>query len=1167
MATIRLGAFDLVSVFAKGGQGQIWGARHREQGTRAAIKVLTAEGQRSAQTLRALQDEVLAVARLDHPSIVQIFDAGTVSKAASVQSGGLLPVGSPYLAMEYASSGSLLTLPALLPWSELRDTLLVLLDALATAHASGLVHRDLKLGNVLISSRADARPGLKLTDFGIAAIALDERDDDEFEQPVGTLRYMAPEQIRGAWRDQGPWTDLFGLGSVAWRLATGRTPFAERSGQDLIQAQLFDPPPRLPPSTPVPEGFAEWLRTMLGKRPEDRFTSATHAAYALRLLPSCGDTRPKLIEGMVDLRGQAQTSDPWEGGPVPPPRTLRQPLRSPVPRTGRTSGSVAPSLELLGTGTSLFGVRRRPLVGREREFDAVWKVLRRVATSGLSELVVLQGHRGVGTSTLMQHLCEAAAARAGATVLSLTARAGEAPGAASARLVTRWLRLAGLDATAARQRVRGRLEEGPLAPSEHRLLADDVVKLVLGDDAEIQHVSERHTVIERLLRGVVDAGVRVIAVDDAPLDEDALQLVGHLMDAPDLPPMVVIASAQIEDLGPRPFATQLLDALIDVTRASRVELAPLSTPAMRRLVNEALGLHERLAVDICALANGLPNVAVQVVGELVNANRLVLGADGFELRAGDTISLPASLVEVWAGHVAAVVAGLGDHGEDALELFAVLGSPVALDAWRTAAGELSAAAVEAVEVVAARLIELGLAAHTNEGWTCKQAAFQQHLLDRSQARGRLSTLHRCAAHTLLHSRATRQTGDAERLGLHLLNAGEAEAAVRWLVVGTAEREALGGPHAALAIAERCVEALAASTSPAHDPRRGQARLVLARLLRRTAAVERANEAVEALWLDVITFGWATQRVDVLLERACCARLVGELDRARESLHELNIAVATLPDANQRGMVLMNMAAWYDGDNDLVNARRFYEAAAACFSATGDVRERAIAWRNLADIELRAGFIDSASALFRRAHSDVAPDRAHSARCLTGLGEVARHRGDSDAARRWFERALTAAEAVSRREAIAPHVGLAKLDLSVSSWSSAHAHLLRARRAANASDDADRIAQINILRLPALAVEQSWEEWHRVLSGMPAHLPADLDLLDNAERAAALALQLDLPERAVEALRLGLKLANARGDVFAVLRLQAAVVLHASGPDASNREEPAHAEPNPTVVWT
>ncbi len=263
--------------------GEVWRAQHVGQGVQVAVKVLTSKRVRQARYWDALRNEVQAVAALSHPGIILMLDYGEVGQQDSAGSQGQLVAGSPYLVMELSSGGSLDMLQLPLSWSVLKATLMGLLDALAHAHARGVIHRDIKPANVLISGPSDVRPGLKLTDFGIAH-AVEQTRSGVLEGPSGTPYYMAPEQFEGRWRDYGPWTDLYALGVMAWKLACGTPPFHSGHFFQLAYQHINDAPPPFMPLGPVPHGFERWLLRLLSKHPAGRFQRAADAAWALSQL-------------------------------------------------------------------------------------------------------------------------------------------------------------------------------------------------------------------------------------------------------------------------------------------------------------------------------------------------------------------------------------------------------------------------------------------------------------------------------------------------------------------------------------------------------------------------------------------------------------------------------------------------------------------------------------------------------------------------------------------------------------------------------------------------------------------------------------------------------------------------------------------------------------------
>jgi serine/threonine protein kinase/tetratricopeptide (TPR) repeat protein len=275
---IQLGPFELEAVIGRGGMAEVWRGVHAKQRTPVAVKVITASRAREAKFRGAFRNEVQAAARLHHPGIVLVLDHGEVGPEHEAVSEGKLTAGSPYLAMELASWGSLDRVRTPLPFDDIARMLLALLDALAHAHARGVIHRDLKPGNVLLAAPTDPRPGLKLTDFGIAhALEADQMGADSASS--GTPHFMAPEQFMGQWRDYGPWTDLYAVGCLACVLATGTLPFQGEGAVQLAYAHLNLPPPTI--GEGMPFELSGWIHRLMQKDPADRFQRAADAGWSL----------------------------------------------------------------------------------------------------------------------------------------------------------------------------------------------------------------------------------------------------------------------------------------------------------------------------------------------------------------------------------------------------------------------------------------------------------------------------------------------------------------------------------------------------------------------------------------------------------------------------------------------------------------------------------------------------------------------------------------------------------------------------------------------------------------------------------------------------------------------------------------------------------------------
>ncbi len=264
----RVGPYEVLGPLGSGGMGEVYRARDTRLGREVALKVLPREVQEDAACLHRFRDEARTVGTLNHPNIVTLYEVGEHA-------------GAPYLVTELLAGQTLqarLGRGALLPADAVRIAREVALG-LAAAHGKGIVHRDLKPGNLFLTE--DGR--VKLLDFGIAQ-QLGPRPPGAVDSTVtasgtvvGTVAYMAPEQIRGERVDSR--ADIFGLGLILYEMLAGHRPFRGSGELELAAAILRDEPPALP--DPVLDGL---VRRCLAKAPGDRFQSAQDLAYALETL-------------------------------------------------------------------------------------------------------------------------------------------------------------------------------------------------------------------------------------------------------------------------------------------------------------------------------------------------------------------------------------------------------------------------------------------------------------------------------------------------------------------------------------------------------------------------------------------------------------------------------------------------------------------------------------------------------------------------------------------------------------------------------------------------------------------------------------------------------------------------------------------------------------------
>jgi serine/threonine protein kinase len=261
---VSLPEFDLLAELGRGGMGVVYKARHRPLNRVVALKMISDGKYASPAQRERFLIEAEAVARLRHPSIVQIYDIGEAD-------------GHPFVTLELLEGGSLADRlkGSTQPGRAAAELVGTLATAIHVAHQAGIVHRDLKPANILFD--ADGTP--KITDFGIAKRLEVEESQTETGQVIGTPSYMAPEQAQGEIRKIGPATDIYALGALLYETLTGRPPFKGASKMVTLNQVINDdvvPPSRIQP------GIARDLETIclkcLEKEPPKRYGTALELA-------------------------------------------------------------------------------------------------------------------------------------------------------------------------------------------------------------------------------------------------------------------------------------------------------------------------------------------------------------------------------------------------------------------------------------------------------------------------------------------------------------------------------------------------------------------------------------------------------------------------------------------------------------------------------------------------------------------------------------------------------------------------------------------------------------------------------------------------------------------------------------------------------------------------
>jgi Tol biopolymer transport system component/predicted Ser/Thr protein kinase len=268
----KLSHFEVAAQIGAGGMGEVYKARDTRLDRIVAIKVLPAHLADKPELRERFEREARTIASLNHPHICTLYDIGRQD-------------GTDYLVMEYLEGETLATrlLKGPLPLEQVLQYAIEISDALDKAHRKGVTHRDIKPGNVMLT-----RSGTKLLDFGLAKLKESTAPADSVSQMptlshnptaqgtlLGTIQYMAPEQVEGKNDEIDARTDIFAFGAILYEMATGKKAFEGKTNASIIGAILKDNPPPISSLQPMtPPTLDRVVTTCLAKDPDDRWQTA-----------------------------------------------------------------------------------------------------------------------------------------------------------------------------------------------------------------------------------------------------------------------------------------------------------------------------------------------------------------------------------------------------------------------------------------------------------------------------------------------------------------------------------------------------------------------------------------------------------------------------------------------------------------------------------------------------------------------------------------------------------------------------------------------------------------------------------------------------------------------------------------------------------------------------
>jgi tetratricopeptide (TPR) repeat protein len=1125
--------YRIEQLIGEGGIGQVFRARDLMTRELVALKALRPEFARDARIKRRFMREARAVARLQHPHIVRLFACGDSDDA-------------PYIAMELIEGQAL---------SEHRDqglhldTLLTVVDqtlaALAFAHARGVVHRDVKPENILVSwVDRGRRPFVKLLDFGFARVDGDQ--DIKLTQvqgdAFGTPLYMAPEQA-SAKGNVGPETDLYAIGVILFEFLSGQPPFTGAHGMAVALKHVMEPVPELRARVglALPFGLEDVVRRALEKEPRSRWRTAADMRRALSQF-SQGSEAPAVVDDADDqtMAGPngplpAPSTSPFDDGPRSDPTLVTAPVRGPV--TGAHPIPFFRGLEPEPSGAGvadalLADPDTQALVGREAELMWLWERAREVCDRGEARVVLLGGTPGMGKRRLLGWLEDQVAE--GGWMLHVAVGRPGAPepglrtdlralvaavfgGLPAERRPVELAVLQALERWAALPSALPRPEPAMLGvlastlaawlcPAAAAAATDEGGELrgeaLYARALELLQIAARERPVLLTLESIEDAGPETAAF---------LAWTTRWLRRVELPVLAVAGYTVDETGAPRHAAAGAFVGALSAVGAPEVQsltLQPLDTATVAELLASIAPIDPAVSEAIARRTGGNPYFARELLlwasqaGELsTERDRLVLSRNarpqGWPATLPETLLLRTdeTLAHKPGGQAAQRLlessALLGDHFE--YELLVAFMAPLLGD---------RSAVERAIELLLQCSIFGESGTLEGDRLFLRHDVMQGPLLDRLAAGGQLAALHRRAAEAMLRVYARSPETVALQVGAHFESAGAMGEAAHHFQVAAGQRRDHGQIAAACDLLERADALLAHSTEAGADLRRAGGWLDLGELELRRGQLPRARTLAGRVYT------WARQNGQPGLEGRALL-LVSDLFRRQNQLAEAERGYAqarvVFERAHDRTGYARSLlgAAMVERTLGRVEAAvELFELARQAMEAAGDHHGLARAWRGQGEIALRMGELIAARdrlELARQAYA-TAGDMHGVTYCHWLLGETFRLLGQPDLAVSHFETSRRGHEVlrddVGRGRA---HLSLARLFRERGLWPDAEAHFEGAVLAYDAAGDAPRaVAARAELGLGAL-VQRRFDAARAHLGTALAHVLQSGD----AERAAVL----------------------------------------------------------------
>lgn len=641
------GRFVIKERIGEGGMGAVYRALQTSLDREVALKVLHSSSAMTPRARRRFAREARAIARLNHPHIAGVYDFGMDGDGQTL-----------WLAMELITGRSLTILKREpVDMTRLLSLTDQILSALAAAHARGIVHRDMKPSNVLLTRDDEGREVIKLVDFGLAATqdgeltlegapgGLGDEESDGTERTIlGTPRYMAPEIFKRA--PTSPLVDLYALGVMLFEILAGEPPFHGDDPRGLMRAHLHEPipKPRVRGGQTMPPELEQIILTLMAKDVTERFQTAASVRDLIA---------PLLAE---------YSHVPWAMGPR---AAMSAGNTSGMGFLSSMGGQTVPPSSMFGGVSTLGAVmaQQAPLVGRMAERRALEHRLRAAMQDNTGSLVLLDGEAGVGKSRLLQWL-RVRVEEAGAMRVVMGAYSATTSGFEGMRAVLEELlgvrnalpnqlpellslKLGRWGFSADEQDACLRL----LRPSRDDISLRDSVE-GFGERAMVEQERVFATAERILRRAAAERPLLILLEDLHHAGQATLGFLEHVAVGLHLTPapIVLLGAIRTEEIDQSPRLRQTLDRL---SRFGSEDIVRLSLKRLMQdeavdLIHKHLPLDEVLAQRLAQRAEGNPLYITQMLRFLQDSGKLVYDSGRWALQEGVQLTreIPDALAEM-----------------------------------------------------------------------------------------------------------------------------------------------------------------------------------------------------------------------------------------------------------------------------------------------------------------------------------------------------------------------------------------------------------------------------------------------------------------------------------------------------------------------------------------